>query len=323
MIFVVFVRKEVKMKHLKVLLWIMAVVILIMGCGKKDDEAEITELLDRTWFIGGEVQTSDDNTNTPGSANGGPILAADTFPFYVKWVRFIERPVEKHYEIDIVGDSAFVTMTAFLKGTPPGYGFFVANDSPVGSGPVKVRAITDSIVRKIKCFRDNAGWHIASITVADIYTVDAQHPVTIIKVEARVSGNLVFSVDDPNTYFTKDQLPTFKPNDTVEVTVYCQADGDSTWAFLHHGAGHRPGIGLKRHWRQPFYRENTTTFKRIWYIADDSVIVTPAVRHSAVDVVGWETLFGDSTATYYAHAWAIPYIIKNPNDTLPGDSEAD
>ncbi|MEO0095351.1 MAG: hypothetical protein ABIL46_08615 [candidate division WOR-3 bacterium] len=310
------------MRYAKVLLSIMMAGALLVSCGKKDDEAEITELLDRTWFIGGEVQTADDSTNTPSLVNS-PVIATDTFPFYVKWVRFIERPVERHYEIDVVGDSAFVTMTAFLKGTPPNYGFFVDNDSTVGPGPVMVREITDSIVRKIKCFRDDEGWHIASITVADIYTAGAQHPVTINKVEVRVSGNLVFSVDDPNTYFTKDRLPVFNPNDTVEVTVYCQADGDSTWAFLHHGAGHRPGVGLRRHWRQPFYRENTTTFKRTWYIADDSVIVTPAVRHGAVDVIGWETLFGDSTATYYSRAWGIPYIIKNPNDTLPGDSETD
>ena len=88
-------------------------------------------------------------------------------------------------------------MTAFLKGTPPGYGFFVANDSPVGSGPVKVRAITDSLIRKIKCFRYDKGWRIASITVADIYTVSAQHPGTINKIEARVGGNLVFSDEEP------------------------------------------------------------------------------------------------------------------------------
>ncbi|MEO0136416.1 MAG: hypothetical protein ABIL40_09635 [candidate division WOR-3 bacterium] len=310
------------MRYFKAILALVSAGVLIIGCGRKDDEAEITELLDRSWFIGGEVQTSDDSTATPQLINKNPQITGDTFPFYVKWVRFIERPVERHYDIEVVGDSAFVIMTAYLKGTPPNYGFFVKNDT---THPTLVhkRTITDSIVRRIKCFRDDTGWHIASITVADIYTAGAQHPVTINKVEVRVGGNLVFSVDDPNTYFTKAQLPTFKPYDTVEVTVYCQAEGDSTWAFLHHGAGHRPGVGLRRHWRQPFYRENTTTFTRTWYIADDSIINTPAVRHSAIDVIGWATLFGDSTATYYSHAWGIPYIIKNPEDTLPGDSETD
>jgi hypothetical protein len=299
---------------------VLLVVAMMMNCGKNNDEADVQALLDRTWFAGGEVQTQDDSTGTP-SLLGGPVLATDTFPFYVKWVRWIERPVERHYDIDVVGDSAFVTMTAYLQGTPPGYGFFVANDSPVG--PVlPARAITDSVVRKAKCFRDDAGWHLASITVADIYTVGAQHPVTISEIRARVaSRNYEFVVNSADKYFEKDELPIFYPSDTVEVTVICSADGDSTWAFLHHGAGHRPGFGLRRHWRQPFYRENTTTFKRTWIIADDSVITTPAVRHSAVDVLGWTTLFGDSTATYYSGAWGIPYIIKSANDTLPGDEE--
>lgn len=308
------------MRYLKALLVIGLGSMVIMGCAN-NDEAEIQDLLDTSWFIGGEVQTFDDSTSTPNSTSEGATILTDAFPFYVKWVRHIERPVERHYDIDVVGDSAFVTMTAYFQGTPPEYGFFVVNDSPVGSGPVMMREINDSVVRKIKCFRDDAGWHLASITVADIYAVGTQNPVTITKVEARVCGSLVFSVDNPDTYFTKDQLPTFAPSDTVEVTVTCSAQGDSTWAFLHHGAGHRPGVGLRRHWRQPFYRENTTTFKRTWIIADDSVVVTPAVRHSTVDVLAWETLFGDSTATYSARGWALPYIVKNPNDPLPDDTE--
>ncbi len=307
------------MKYFAHVLLIAVVMVVLVGCSK-NEKADVEAFLDKCWFVGGEVQTSDDSTKTPALVNT-PLIATDTFPFYVKWVRFIERPVDRHFDIDVIGDSAFVTMTAYFKGTPPGYGFFVTNDSPVGSGPVMNRAITDSVVRKIKCYRDDAGWHLASITVADIYTVGTEHSVTINKIEVRVRDTLVFSVDNPNTYFTKEQLPIFKPNDTVKVTVYCEAQGDSTWAFLHHGAGHRPGIGLRRHWRQPFYRENTTTFERIWIIADDSVIVTPAVRHSAIDVLGWETLFGDSTATYYSRAWGLPYIIKNSGDTLPGDEE--
>ncbi|MGB9721003.1 MAG: hypothetical protein ACPL28_05945 [bacterium] len=309
------------MRLIQVVGLVLLAVVVMINCGKKNDEADIEELLNNTWFVGGEVQTQDDSTNTPSSVSG-LVLATDTFPFYVKWVRWIERPVERHYDIDVVDDSAFITMTAYLKGTPPGYGFFVANDSPVGSGSIVVRAITDSVVRKAKCFRDDAGWHLASITVADIYTVGTQHPVTISEIRATVaSRNYEFVVNSADKYFEKDELPIFYPNDTVEVTVTCSAEGDSTWAFLHHGAGHKPGVGLRRHWRQPFYRENTTTFKRTWIIADDSVLTTPAVRHSAVDILGWETIFGDSTATYYSRAWGIPYIIKNPNDTLPGDAE--
>ena len=56
-------------------------------------------------------------------------------------------------------------------------------------------------------------------------------------------------------------------------------------------------------------------------IADDSIIVTPAVRHTATDVLGWQTLFGDSSATYYARAWCLPYIVMQSGETIPEDLE--
>lgn len=305
------------MKVLK-LLGFLAIVIGIVSTGcKKNDENDIQALLEDSWFVGeGAVQTADDSTATPGAVSA-PWISADTFSFYTHWVRWIERPVSHEFDIVINGDSADVTITAHFLGTPPGYGFFVINDP---MGPVMNRAISDTAIRKVKCYRDDSGWHIAGLTVVDLYTLGTAHPVTITEVTAQVvSRNYTFTVNSAETYFAKDELPIFYPSDTVLVTVTCSAEGDSTWAFLHHGAGHKPGYGLKHHWRQPFFRDNTTTFSRTWVIADDSVITTPAVRHSAIDVVGWETLFGDSTATYYSHAWGLPYIIKEPADEPPGE----
>jgi hypothetical protein len=51
------------------------------------------------------------------------------------------------------------------------------------------------------------------------------------------------------------------------------------------------------------------------------VLVTPVVRHSAVDVLGWQTLWGDSTATYYSRAWGLPYIVMQSTDPLPEDED--
>jgi hypothetical protein len=147
-----------------------------------------------------------------------------------------------------------------------------------------------------------------------------ERPVAITEVRATVaSRNYEFVVNSPDTFFEKDELPIFYPTDTVEVTVTCSAQDDSTWAFLHRTIGHRPGIG--HHIRQPFYRESTNSFTRTWIIAEDSVVHTPAVRHSAVDVLGWQTLVGDENATYYAHAWCLPYIIMKPGETIPEDKE--
>lgn len=305
------------MRYAQLLCLIPLIVVIVIGCGKKNDEADIQALLEESWFVGdGATQSADDSSSTP-KGIGVSYLATDTIK-YARWVRWIERPVHPEFDPIINGDSAEVTITAYFHGQPPGYGFFVNND-PLG--PIYQRTISDSVIRKVKLYHDDTGWHIASLTVADIYTVGAAHPVTISEVKAAVaSRQYEFVVNSANTYFEKDELPIFYPNDTVEVTVTCSADGDSTWAFLHHGAGHKPGAGLRRHWRQPFYRETTTTFKRTWIIADDSVLVTPAVRHSAVDVVGWQTLWGDSTETYYSRAWGLPYIIKAPEDEIPPDT---
>jgi hypothetical protein len=294
---------------------------IFAGCAKKADEVEIKSLLEESWYVAdGSVQTADDSTSTPREAFG-PGYFADTIDF-VRWVRHIERPVVWSIDVTVDGDSADAVITGYFLGTPPGYGIFVCNDSTLAA-PIYNRAITDSVARKVKLYRDDSGWHILSLTVADMYTVGTGHPVTITQVRAYVaSRNYTFTVTSADQYFAKSELPIFYPSDTVEVTVTCQAQDDSTWAFLHHGAGHKPGVGLHRHWRQPFFRETTTTFKRVWVIADDSVLTTPAVRHSAVDVLGWQTLFGDSTATYYSRAWGIPYVVKLAQDELPAD-EAD
>ena len=305
------------MRYAKILILPLLIAIFVIGCAKESDEDAIQALLESSWFVGdGAIQSADDSTDVPESFNGAGLLA-DTIA-YVHWVRWIERPVTREFYVVVNGDSADVTITAYFHGAPPGYGLFVNNDP---FGPVYQRVISDSVMRKVKLYRDdNNHWHIVSLTVADIYTPDTDFPVTITEIKAAVaSRDYEWICNSADTYFEKDELPIFYPSDTVEVTVTCSAVDDSTWAFLHHGAGHRPGHGI--HIRQPFYRDNVTTFSRTWVIADDNIISTPAVRHSAIDVLGWQTLFGDSTATYYARAWCLPYIVMEPGEELPDDEE--
>lgn len=301
--------------------WIFVSLVLAAACSidctRESDEDAIQALLESSWYVGdGAVQTADDSTDVPQGPNDVGLMT-DTIP-WVRWVRWIERPVPREFEIYVNGDSADVTMTAFFHGEPPGYGLFVVNDP---FNPVFQRAISDSVIRRVKLYRDGDDrWHIASMTVADISTIGTEHPVSIHEIRARVeSRDYEFVVTSPETYFTKEQLPTFYPSDTVVVTVTCSAQDDSTWAFLHHGTGHRPGIGV--HIRQPFFRDDMTTFSRTWIIADDSVVTTPAVRHSAIDVLGWQTLFGDSSETYYSRAWCLPYIIMEPGQDIPQDED--
>ena len=305
------------MNYARSLFILPLLLLLLISCTEQDDESLIQDLLESSWYVAsGALQNHDDGTNEPRGGSSSLALI-DTIP-YVRWVRWIERPVIREYSIIVNGDSADVTIRAYFHGTPPGYGFFVNND-PLE--PIYQRSISDSLVRHVKLWRDEGNhWRLTSLTVADIYTESATNPVMINEIRVYVaSRNYEFVVDDANTFFAKNELPIFYPQDTVQVTLTCSAQDDSTWAFLHHGTGHRPGIG--HHIRQPFYRTSTIEFTRTWVIAHDSVMVTPAVRHSAVDVLGWQTLFGDDSATYYSRAWCLPYIVLQPGEEIPDDEE--
>jgi hypothetical protein len=303
------------MKNVHILMLPTLIAMLTVSCNRDSEEMAIQGILESSPYLAeGAVQNYDDSTNVPSPfATMQPFL--DTIS-YVRWVRWIERPIIRHYEITVNGDSADVTIYAYLTGSPPGYGFFVNNDP---FGPVYERIISDSLVRRVKLWKNEAEqWRIASLTAADIHTANNQNPVAITQVRAVVSSrNYEFVITDPSAYYERSELPIFFPNDTVEVTVTCSAFADSTWAFLHHGTGHRPGVGY--HIRQPFLRDGVNTFTRTWVIAHDSIIVTPAVRHSAVDVLGWQTLFGNEEALYYARAWCLPYIVLLPGEEIPGD----
>ena len=304
------------MDNLRIPIILMLGIVFITSCSKENmnEEIEIQALLENSPYVGeGALQTSDDGTNDPDNPMNPCLI--DTFG-YARWVRWIERPVTWVYNIVVTGDSADATITGYFHGAPPGYGLFVINEL---SGPIWQRPIADSVVRKIKLYNDANGWHVLSLTAADVYTIGPSNPVTITEIRARVeSRGYEFIVNNANTYFTKEELPTFLPNDTVDVTVVVSVVGDSSWAFLHHGAQPHANVGLRPHYRDPFYRENTTTFKRTWYIANDS-ITTPDVRHAAIDVLTWQSLFGDSLATYSARAWSLPYIVKTPTQELPDD----
>ena len=310
-------KKGGNMKSVKMLAFLMLLTIFIVGCIKESDEDQIRELLETSQYIGDGVGRSfNDSTNVPQGPSGSYSLAVDTFPSDVRWVRWVETPITTIYNIVVEGDSADVTITKYIHGEPPGYGLYVINDL---SGPIWQHSIIDSAVRKIKLYNDGDGWHILSLTAGDLFSVGYKNSINITEITAEVeSRGYVWSINSSDAYYTKDELPTFEPSDTIDVTVTISIPGgDSCWSFLHHGAGHKPGFGLRRHHRDPFYRDDTYTFSRTWQIADDSV--TYGVRHAAVDVIIWGAIFGDSTASYYARAWAMPYIVKAPGQDIPLD----
>lgn len=287
---------------------LLGVNLFLIGCkARNQDEATIKDILQNSLYTNEDQSRAFEDNDT--TLEGGLVLAMpDTMT--IPWVRFVRRITSftRHISVEIKDTIAIATIGSNLIGN-----FVVIND-PVNRIRY-FRPINDTGIRKVYLTKRDDHWRIRKITPKNIWTKEANNPITIIKLraEARPSGT-IFEITSPDTFLTKDQLPTFHPNDTVKVTVVIQMPDDSAWVFLHRGKK-RP-----HRRREPFFRTSTNTFERTWIIASDTNYTSPDVRPSAIDALEWQTLWGDSLAFYNCRAWCLPYVVKRPEESYP-DSE--
>ncbi len=298
----------------KYMVFVLLPLLFFVFCGRgEDDRAILEDLLESSFFASDLVMGGlDDETVNPYRV----MFLQDTFP-EIKWARKIDS-IKRHWEIDIIGDSAYAVVDAeYIIGN-----LYVKdlNDS-LWEKPISDTAHREIIFKKI-----DGRWRFYAITPIEVWTKEKKDYIKIEKIEitAKPSGNH-FEISSPTHFYTRDSIFWFEPGDTVHVKVtVVVSEGDSCWAFLHHGRGYRRGVG--KHHREPFYRTsvegNTYVFERDWYISDDvETYERPVVRHGAVDILAGSTLYGDSTYSYIAHAYAMPYIIRRADEELTEDKE--
>ena len=294
--------------------------VALSGCGKKasplqasSESGTILTVISSSVYTSGEgFSGTNDSTMAPqgftwGSGGLG-ITSWDTLARvrFARWFTGNKRSV-KIDSITAGRTKAWVTITHDISGN------FYVQDS---GGPIYTRPINDDKwIRHVYLEKNSAGaWRVMKLSPIDAQTVNSPYPITILSVvaDAQPSGaHYVFTRAD--TLLAREDLPTFLPGDSVTVTVSVSVQGDSSWAFLHRWG--RPWLW---HIRQPFYRTSLTTFQRSWVIAqEDSVYATPAIRHSAVDLIGMKALFGDANQQYNAHAWGFLYVVKKADETYP------
>ncbi len=292
--------------------------VILAACGKSnpaaptaEDDAAINDVLlssgytDTTSFV-------NDNTSTP-YASPGLLDGAksDTFPLTVRWARRIDRVTRT---VEISYDSS--NTVALARVTLDLYGRIYVDNTDDGLLNPNIDTLHDRGRRLVRLRKVNNRWRIWGVTPLEIATVDPPYNVLIdrVVVAGCANGPIEILPSEMSSARLRENLPVFNPGDTALVTVYCRTDGtDSTWAFLHRWLYRLP----RQHLRWPLFRENATTFVRSWQIAGDSIpaYMMPAVRHASVDVLAWNTLFGDSTASYAARVWCLPYVVTR--DTLP------
>lgn len=305
------------MKHPLTLLTLLAIAFLALlptACQlqRQNDEEDIRTVLGTSDYTNDDHSgATDDGTSNPKRDFLGPdgvvFPMNETLPF-VRFARMIDRPVTRSITIQIPapGQTSDTTALATITADPTGT-FYVHNDRT--SHIAWAKDLADEGVRKVYLTRHNRRWLIRGMTPWNMGTLNAPYAITIssIRIDARPSG-LSYEYTSPDSMLTKEQLPVFLPSDTVKVTVTVTSDS-ANWAFLHRGReGH--------HVRDAFYRSSANVFEREWTIPDDSIPQRPCVRPTAVDIIGYLALFGDSLSLYNSRAWTLPYIVMDRLDAV-------
>jgi hypothetical protein len=273
----------------------------------------------------------DDQSEDPYAASGpGASLSSastDTLP-WVRFVRKLTRPIQTYVEVEIpapgaAAGTALATITHYPTGT------FYVDNTENDTLDVISRPLDGVATRRVFLSRSGGGrwngWRIDSLSALE--HVSGQSTVVIDSIKAEGSSHTfaAFVINSASAFFSKAHgLATFAPGDEVTVTVWTHnAQENGSWAFLHRGSAPRRYRALRWHMRDPFYAEDAshTVFQKTWSISDDPVRRTPRVCNAAIDVIDWNTLFGDGTAYYNCRVWSLPYVVREADQPVPDDVE--
>ena len=301
---------------------LLAVAFFATGCADfgGSDEGDIRALLNSSGY------TDDDNTKGYGAEDSTPTEGGETgflplgdflerIPF-VRFRRYIPPGgISRQIVIDIPAYPGYPDTTALATITTDINGEFrTLFDTTQNPMLVWRKEFEDEAVRTVYLTKGTDGWRIRKVSPLHFSTVDPAYDLDIAEFRVHAASwpeSDTFVLTDPDTMLSKDQLPCFVPEDTVTVWLAVESSGDSCWAFLHHGKPKWPW-----RWRSPYFKSGTFEFERTWYVGPEGYD-KPQVRPSAQDIIGWNTLWADSSEPYVSTAWGLPYIVKLPGEEIP------
>lgn len=283
-------QKEVTMRKWMPVLVMGIFLATIWGCREAQptmsDEEAIRALVSKLPYFGVDVEyTKPDTVEGPTKAPIQPIFW---------WREGTHLGID--LDIDIVGDSAFVTISRDCEGIL----HIITGGDTIDTVD---KSLHDTFLRYAIFKRDTVpgyyrGWRIWMVSGAEATSVPNTVAIDSIRIQSTSYPDTVLT--DPLTIVHRDDILTFGPNEQVIVTVYTNVD--SACVFMH--SFRRGPAGIRRHHRWRFTRVGNGIYQGVWY--------TPfayGVHRAAVDVLHWNTLH-DSEYVYDANAWLFPYRVK-------------
>jgi hypothetical protein len=293
---------------------ILVLMILIFSACKKSTSPTTNLDKDAILRLVAEDSTSFTSEITDPDSMGTPkMVGADSVKF---WWRKINR-VSRTINVSIYSaDSAHTYPYAFVTVIDTLYGrlIIISQDS------------THSLIRTIKPLTDEAvkrayfekrgtnddphrGWRLIGISGVLVHSFP-NNTRQINSVHLLSPGyNRIFTEDSIAAIIPRESLLIFQAGDSVILIV---STGDpSDLVYLHRLPCHY--YNCKPH-RQPFHNNGDGTFTGTWIIGDCLADTCDAViRHAAIDVIKYSSIYGDSTYAYDSRIWGITYKV----DTNP------
>lgn len=302
---------------------LFAALVALTGCNRlpEDDTESVKATLAASGYTDDDADRaygSEDTTIANGDEEPLPTILGHERPPFARFRRHVPRNgVTRTVNVTIPAypgwddTTALATVLLDINGT-----FLTCFDTNPNPLLVWKKPFHDVAVRKVFLTRDRKGWHIRRVSPMQVRTEDAAYDLRIARLTAtNLANGKTWELTTADTLLAREDLPTFRPRDSVRVRIELTSTGDSCWTFLHHGKPRRPGA----HWRRPYGKVSTLVFERVWRIGDEGNYERPEIRPSAHDAIGWGTLYADTTAPYVSAAWGLPYIVKNPGDPYPDE----
>lgn len=262
-------------------------IIVMYGCEQKVTEAEktdeeviqdlVNELSD--WFaVDGHL--GKESQEPPGK---------DSIPT-IFWWREVERPIHRIITVDLVGDSAFVTVQADIEGW---FNLRIPPDSTIE------KELADTATRYAVFKRDTVpgyhrGWRLMGLSGAEVVSDTNTVRIDSVRVEVLATG-LDTLIVDPLEIFSRGEVLTLPPGAEVGVTAYTN---DSTaCVYLHAFRSWGPRRWRFSHMGNGVYHGFWTTPRRL------------GIHHAAVDIIHHDTIYDDEYP-YDSNAWLLPYKVR-------------
>ncbi|HHD82522.1 MAG TPA: hypothetical protein ENK92_00255 [Bacteroidetes bacterium] len=217
------------------------------------------------------------------------LAAFDTVLF---WFRYPDttRSVNRTISVDILGDSAYVT----ISGTIPGILYLKGvrdTDTIVVNKQFLDRWEKSAIFKKDTIATYHRGWRLYALTGSEITTDQNDIAIDSVRLQLENTG-LDTVITDIMTMVPKDSVIRVRPGDMANIIVY--TNRDDAYAFLH-------SWFLRWHFVQD--SANHRVYHGQW-----KTPVTLGVHRVVFDILSHASLADDSLP-YDSNAWGLHYLV--------------